>query len=354
MGYKCCIVGCDANYDTSIENNGTTYTVFEFPPINKYPELRQQWVRFVNSVNWDATDSSRICEKHFDEKFILHGKRCRLVSWKLNPLPSIYTGEALERPSSLPTPVLPRKPPKVSVYQEDQLSDYSEKFIINSFQDLLEKSCLEGYHVMKMDTAVVYYNVEFRETNMMPQILESIKIDKNLKVELQYKGNPIPLPSWFVRCRDAKVNNLGQIENFPAHIREVANCGEFSILEELEKRKHYKPKGRPPFSSSMIRYALMLRHTSAQAYRLMLEKFPLPSFSTLAKIQQGGVDAIKAVKLLLEQGKISKDIILMTDEMYLDKGTQFHGGEYVGADIDGTLYKGIVTFMIVGLRKSIP
>ena len=44
----------------------------------------------------------------------------------------------------------------------------------------------------------------------------------------------------------------------------------------------------------------------------------------------------------------------MADEMYLDKGTQFHGGQYIGADEDGALYKGVVVFMIVGLKKSIP
>ena len=44
----------------------------------------------------------------------------------------------------------------------------------------------------------------------------------------------------------------------------------------------------------------------------------------------------------------------MVDEMYLQKGTQFHGGEYIGADEDGNLYEGIVVLMIAGLKKSIP
>jgi len=38
----------------------------------------------------------------------------------------------------------------------------------------------------------------------------------------------------------------------------------------------------------------------------------------------------------------------MVDEMYLQKATQYHSGEYVGADEDGNLYKGIVAFMIGG------
>ena len=36
------------------------------------------------------------------------------------------------------------------------------------------------------------------------------------------------------------------------------------------------------------------------------------------------------------------------------KGSQYHGAEYVGADEEGNLYKEIVAFMIVGLKKSIP
>ena len=43
----------------------------------------------------------------------------------------------------------------------------------------------------------------------------------------------------------------------------------------------------------------------------------------------------------------------MADEMYLQKCTQFHGGEYIGADVEGNLYKGVVALMIQGLKKSI-
>ena len=61
----------------------------------------------------------------------------------------------------------------------------------------------------------------------------------------------------------------------------------------------------------MIRYGLHLRHTLFQAYKQLLEKFPLPSISLLNKILQGGVNSIKALKILRENGKISSDCILM-------------------------------------------
>ena len=103
----------------------------------------------------------------------------------------------------------------------------------------------------------------------------------------------------------------------------------------------------------MIRYALLLRYTSLQSYKLLLEKFPLPSISLLDKLQQGDVDAFKPVKILREKGEISDDVILMDDEMYLQKCTQFHGSEYIGADVEGSLYNDVVALMIQDLKKSI-
>ena len=83
----------------------------------------------------------------------------------------------------------------------------------------------------------------------------------------------------------------------------------------------------------------------------MLEKFPLPSVSTLTTIQKGGIDAIKAVSLLLQKREISEDIILMADKMYLQMPCQYHSGEYVGLH-KRNLHKG--TFMSVRLKISIP
>ena len=81
----------------------------------------------------------------------------------------------------------------------------------------------------------------------------------------------------------------------------------------------------------MIRYALHLRYTSFQAYKQLLDRFPLPSINLLSRIQQGGVDSVKALKILHEQGKISMDCVLMVDEMHLQEATHYHSGEYVGA-----------------------
>ena len=38
--------------------------------------------------------------------------------------------------------------------------------------------------------------------------------------------------------------------------------------------------------------------------------------------------------------------------MYLQKGIQFHGREYIGANKNDELYKGIMVFMITDLKKT--
>ena len=86
----------------------------------------------------------------------------------------------------------------------------------------------------------------------------------------------------------------------------------------------------------------------------MLEKIALPSRSLLNKIQQGGVDSLKVMKVLREKGGILTDLILMVDEMYLQKTAQNQVREYVDVDEEGNLYKGMATFMVVGLKQSIP
>ena len=80
----------------------------------------------------------------------------------------------------------------------------------------------------------------------------------------------------------------------------------------------------------------------------------MPSVSLLQKLSQGGVNPLKAIKILLQEKKMDKDIVLLIDEMYLQKEVQFQGGQLIGCDDNNELYKGIMTFMIVGMKKNVP
>ena len=75
------------------------------------------------------------------------------------------------------------------------------------------------------------------------------------------------------------------------------------------------------------------------AYQLRVKYFPLPLINLLKRLSQGGVERLKAVKLLLNERKIDKDIVLLTDEMYLQKEMQFQQGKLIGCDDNGNLFK---------------
>ena len=124
-----------------------------------------------------------------------------------------------------------------------------------------------------------------------------------------------------------------------------------TILNEIKRVVYYKPEGRPTYSPDVLRFSLVQRYTSRQTYSL-LNEFPLPSF--LKKLSSGGIDSVKAIQLLLKEEKVSADCVLMLDEMYLQKSTEYHSGSIIGQDANGEFYTGILAFMIVGLKKSIP
>ena len=69
MVNKCIAFGCKSGYETCTQK----VSLVSFP-LHK-PDLNEHWVRFVNRTNWQPSQSSGLCVKHFEEKFILHGKK---------------------------------------------------------------------------------------------------------------------------------------------------------------------------------------------------------------------------------------------------------------------------------------
>ena len=55
-----------------------------------------------------------------------------------------------------------------------------------------------------------------------------------------------------------------------------------------------------------------------------------------------------------KDGKISKDIYLLFDKMYLQICEEYFGGELIGSNENGELDNGIACFLIEGMKESIP
>ena len=116
----------------------------------------------------------------------------------------------------------------------------------------------------------MFYKLELNELSA-PEVKECIRVDDELHVKLFYKGSPVPLPEWFRKGRDCKLTRKSMLQNLPNYVR-IEGEQTSSIFEELKQIQFQK---KPRFSSNVIRYALLLRYTSLQSYRLIAKKLTI-------------------------------------------------------------------------------
>ena len=332
MVYKCCVVKCRSDYAGE-----DCTTVFLFP---KDEHLRNRWIKFVNRKDWKPTSSSYICTKHFEEKYYKKGendKRFRLNK-KLKPVPTIFDPTKVSTSSStvsnLTSPIsIPRRSPRKRTYQEDEYEKFLKTDLIKDFSEINETFSPPGYLFEQHDDHIIFYKLT-ENNDSIPEITDFIRVDKNLHVKLFYKGSPLPLPQWFRHGRNCYLSRKSMMENFPVYFQSQDETFS-SVFDEL---REYKFNKRPVYSAKVIRYALFLRYTFIQSYKILLEDFPLPSLSLLQKIASGTIDVMKCAEMLRNDGKILDDICLLLVEMYLQKCEEYFGGDMMGSNDAGELY----------------
>ena len=234
---------------------------------------------------------------NFEDRFLKkggHEKRFRLIK-TLKPIPTVYP--ASTKISSTSKVSLPRKSPKTRVLQEDQCVEFKRNNNIIGLESITESDCSNGYLFAKYED-VVFHKIDLDELHV-PEVIACIRVDDKLHVKLLLRGSPVPLPQWFRYGHNCKLTSKSILENFPSYLE--SQTENFSIFDELRKRQLKK---KQVYSSEVIQYALLLRYTSLQSYKLLSDEFPLPSISSLNKIKEGNVDALK-------------DIVVLFDEMYL-------------------------------------
>ena len=187
----------------------------------------------------------------------------------MKPVPTINSAELIDTPSFLGTTQTFRQPPRKRIFQKDQLDSFRIHDNINSLDNLNQSHSPPGLEFRQLEVSVIFYRLKFDNVSKFPTILDSARIDEDLHVQLQCNGIPLPLPSWFVNGHSTKLDKLSMLENFPPYIRSTAIENPQALFDELKQRELYKTTVRPTFSASMIRFALHLRHTSLQAYKLL-------------------------------------------------------------------------------------
>ena len=360
MPRKCLVDGCRSGWKTTKAEKAAGLgeyiksTVFGFPP---EASLYRKWIKFVNrddiTPDEKPAETSGVCIKHFEEKYLKRGKNRTDLKLELMPIPTIHTTpEILEKPSLKPNVTLPRKPPTKHQY-EHPLLDETPAFIkqdqVLSLEDLTSQCAPAGFSHQHIGGKVVFTKIVFLDNGGLS--IKTITVDDELHVRLHYNGNPIPLPKLFRKTK-CKISSKGMLDNFSSHIDNAIEELGSEVLLELNRLRFYKPQGRPQYSNNVLKFALMQRYTSRQAYEMLLEELPLPSLSYLKSLAEGGVEPVQALKLKLEKEKVSSDCVLLLDEIHLQKDAEYHGGEMFGVDKEGELYTGVVSFMIVGLNKE--
>lgn len=344
MGNKCKVKQCRTNY-----HNHESGSVFRLP---KDPEVRERWIKFLNREDVKQLKTVFICEKHFEEKYLNRNKSRTRLNMSMLPVPTLLPKNDNSGSVSICTNLKLRKPPTVRVFQQDQLNLFKNQDSITDFaeiNDSLLKLLPESFYILKKGDHIAFYSMEDNAFSL-PEVTYCIKIDKEFHVKLFYKGSPLPLPSWFCEGRNATLTSKSMLQNFIPYMKE--EVGKFGcVLDEVHTLKY---QTHPMYSANLIRYALSLRYSSLSAYKLLLEEFNLPSISFLRKITSGKIDALVAAEVLKNNKSISEDIILMFDEVYLQKCEEYMSGESFGVNENGELFKGMMCFMIVGLKSNVP
>ena len=102
----------------------------------------------------------------------------------------------------------------------------------------------------------------------------------------------------------------------------------------------------PSFSADVILYLLHLRYTPLQACHLLLNKFSSSPISFLNKIQEGHVDAMKALKVLKMEEKVQRPKATFICNTLHSIRVRI----IVRSNEEWQPYKGIVVSMTFGLK----
>ena len=79
----------------------------------------------------------------------------------------------------------------------------------------------------------IYFNLKYNVETSFPKVFESIRMDRNLHVLLQFNGNPVPL----IHGTDAKLKRFRMLENFPSYIKNIAGDKPYSFIDEKRKKE---------------------------------------------------------------------------------------------------------------------
>ena len=143
--------------------------------------VKKQWIRFNNKREWPATKHSMLCELYFEEKYLQRCEKCTL-EWLMNPVLTVYHQKHLS---------------KHLLYQHIKLFGVfpERRSFPDEFSAFQQRAC---FQFNELDNCVLNFHLVFDDEAKIAKILKSIRVNADLRVQLQYNGLPLPLSQWFV------------------------------------------------------------------------------------------------------------------------------------------------------------
>ena len=117
---------------------------------------------------------------------------------------------------------------------------------------------------------------------------------------------------WQLSEREVNARKLSKLHKNFVEVKKLPD----HILSELELIRYKKPVDKPKYSVNMSRYALILRYTSVQASKRLLQQFPLPSLSILKTLLKRELSYLKQPKVYWNKEKLALMFCCLTRFIY--------------------------------------
>ena len=99
-------------------------------------------------------------------------------------------------------------------------------------------------------------------------------------------NTPYPRGLWIAK-HDCVFESVTELDNYPTYIRSVKDKNPTLIEDEVNQLKYIE---KTDYSASLVRYAILLKYTSLQSYKVLQEVY-LPSLLFLKKFIQRSINS---------------------------------------------------------------
>ena len=377
-------------------NGSNTDVTFHRLPHNN-PCLLKKWKdRLPRSIK--ITNSSYICSLHFiptDFDIISTDKRrskkeLKHKRLKRDAIPSIFENISYKSTtrSYQSTSEYRRKKENDRIIEMEKL--LNEQETVSNLTQLQEKLRIcgnkpTGYTEISTEKRLTFLVLDNESDK--PNIIRSVQFFDDLSVNAFIKNNLISPKAYSHIFKGDKITSVTQALNILAfvknHDNETTNTGTESLIESaVELLEEYErcngdemknnkiafiieqlkllsiPKNQRHYSPSLLVFSSIWKAASTSCYRQMLQSnvLTLPSLSTLYRInnilslRSTEEEITKYFQLKIQKlTDIERNVILIIDEVYVQKNMEYTGGKYFGT-VDGELAKTVLCFMIKSLR----